>query len=229
MVYPGIRIPAMKPATASMIFLHGIGDSGKGWKFLAEEAQKSPKLQHINFIFPDAPLKPVTMNFGMTMPAWYDFKTLEDVNHQPDEAGIISSLDILKSLIHEENSKGIPSTRIIIGGFSQGSVVALTTAVTTETKLAGVVCLSGYLGIQQKLQTLKSGVNCKIPIFLGHGTADNVIKLELGQNAYKALKQDFGFENAELHVYKNLVHSVSPEELGEIFNFVDRVVGNEER
>lgn len=212
-----------------MIFLHGIGDSGKGWKFLAEEAHKSARFQHINFIFPDAPLKPVTMNFGMTMPAWFDLSTLEDVNQRPDEAGINSSMDILHSLVLEETKNGIPSSRIIIGGFSQGAVIALTTTVTTEVKLAGAVCLSGYLGIQNRLETMKSEINRTTPVFLGHGTADNVIKYDLAQKALKILKHDFGFENAELHSYSHLVHSVSPEELGDIFTFIDKIVGDDHR
>lgn len=113
-----------------------------------------PKLQHINFIFPDAPLKPVSMNFGMTMPAWYDLRTLEDVNQAQDEAGMLASVEILKSLIKEETDKGIPSNRIIIGGFSQGCVVSLATVITMDRKLAGVIGLSGYLPIYEKLKVV---------------------------------------------------------------------------
>jgi predicted esterase len=225
MVYPAIRMPALKtPATATVIFLHGLGDSGSGWSFLAEEAMKQKKLQHVNFVFPDAPMKAVTLNFGMKMPAWYDIKRLEDVRSSQDEVGVLEGVEILKQLIADENDKGIPANRVVIGGFSQGCALSLATSVTLDKKLAGILGLSGYLPIIDKLVSIQREVNLKTPVFLGHGTNDNVVKFEFGQMSRDALQNNFNYRNVEWHQYEGLVHSVSPEELNDIFEFLERVL-----
>ncbi|ANB15364.1 palmitoyl-(protein) hydrolase [Sugiyamaella lignohabitans] len=132
MTYPAVRIPAVKAPSATVIFLHGLGDSGNGWRFLAEEAIRKKRLQHVNFIFPDAPMKPVTLNFGMQMPAWYDIPKLENVRHKQDEVGVLESVDRLKAMIEEELGKGVPSERVVIGGFSQGCAISYGVCLNSE-------------------------------------------------------------------------------------------------
>lgn len=125
MSYSAVRIPATRTPSASIIFLHGLGDSGSGWAFLAEEARRQKRLQHVNFVFPNAPTRPVTLNFGMAMPAWYDIPSLGAIRSNQDEKGIMESVETLKNLIKEQQDKGIPLNRIVIGGFSQGCAVSL--------------------------------------------------------------------------------------------------------
>jgi predicted esterase len=125
MSFPAIRVPASRVPSASIIFLHGLGDSGAGWAFLAEEARRQKRLQHVNFVFPTAPNRKVTLNFGMEMSAWYDIPSLGALRTNQDDKGVLESVEILKNLIKEQQDKGIPANRIVIGGFSQGCAISL--------------------------------------------------------------------------------------------------------
>lgn len=224
MVYPGIRHPAKAAHTATVIFLHGLGDSPLGWTFFAEEAARQNRLNHVKFIFPEAPNQPVTLNYGMTMPSWYDIKALGDVIGQQDEEGILASIERLKQMIKEEIDSGIPSNRIVVGGFSQGCAISLSTSVVYDKPLAGVVGLSGYLPIHEKLAAIQPSANANTPYFIGHGTADQVVKFEFGKLSKELLVKQFHRTKLEWHQYPNMVHTVSPEEIQDVFAFLDRVI-----
>lgn len=224
-----IRIPAKGKHTASFIFLHGLGDNGRGWTFLAEESQRGGRLNHVKFIFPDAPTQPVSMNYGMTMTAWYDLKTLGDVENMQDEEGILNSIERLKQLISEEEAEGIPSDRIIVGGFSQGCAISLSTSLILEKKLGAVIGLSGYLPIKDILSTLQTDANKQTPYLICHGTSDNVIKFFNGQNSCEYLKQLFGREHVEWNQYQDMVHTASTEEVLDVISFIERVVPEEQQ
>lgn len=223
MVYPAIRIPAKDTHTASFIFLHGLGDNGRGWTFLAEEAQRQNRLAHIKFIFPDAPQQPVSLNYGMTMPAWYDIKSLSNVWAQQDEDGVAASIDRLKQIIAEEVEAGIPTDRIVLGGFSQGSAISLSTTVLSDDKFAGVVGLSGYLPVKELLLERQTETNRSTPLFMGHGTADNVIKFSTAQLSRDYLRNELG-RNVLWHEYQDMVHTASPEEVKDILAFLEEVL-----
>lgn len=227
MAYPAIRIPAKDKHTASVIFLHGLGDNGRGWTFLAEESQRQGRLRHVKFIFPEAPTQPVTMNYGMRMTAWYDLKSLGDVESLQDEEGVMSSIDRLKQVISEEEAEGIPSNRIIVGGFSQGCAISLATSVIIEKQLAAVIGLSGYFPIKDTISTLQTEANKKTPYLLCHGTSDNVIKFFNGQNSCEYLKSLFGRENVQWKQYQDMVHTASPEEALDVISFIEQVVPGE--
>lgn len=224
MSYPALRHPAKVAHTATVIFLHGLGDSPLGWSFFAEEAVRQNRLQHVKFVFPAAPNQPVTLNFGMTMPSWYDIKELGNVIGQQDEDGIFASVDRVKQMIKEEINAGIPANRIVIGGFSQGCAISLATSVLYDTTLAGVVGLSGYLPLHDKLVSLKSSANDNTPYFLGHGTADQVIKFEYSKLTRDYLKTKYGRTNVEWHSYENMVHTANDAEIEDVFKFLEKII-----
>lgn len=224
MVYPAVRIEAQETHTASFIFLHGLGDNGRGWTFLAEEAIRQNRLRHVKFIFPDAPEQPVSLNYGMTMQAWYDIKSLANVQTQQDEEGVIKSIDRLNQIINEEIEAGIPTERILIGGFSQGCAISLSNSIISNNKMAGVVGLSGYLPIKEKLLSLESPANRLTPYFICHGTADNVVKFSAGKMSRDYLINDLNRENVVWKEYQDMVHTASPEEVSDLFAFAESVL-----
>lgn len=124
-----IVVPALKRHTSTLIVAHGLGDSGAGWAFLAEEYQS--RFKETKMIFPNAPNIPITINGGMSMPGWYDISSFGDLaNRSEDEAGVIRSQNVFHKLIADEISAGIPSERIVLGGFSQGGAMSLLAGVT---------------------------------------------------------------------------------------------------
>ncbi|CAN6656988.1 acyl-protein thioesterase 1 [Trichomonascus vanleenenianus] len=220
MSVPAIRIPAAAIPKASVIFLHGLGDSGHGWSFLAEQARRRPSLNHVNFIFPHAPAQPVTLNFGMKMPSWHDITDLDSLRIE-DEAGVLRSVGTAEGLIAKEAEDGIPSNKVILGGFSQGAAISLSTSVITDKPLAGVIALSGYLPLHEKLQSLKKDVNKDTPIFMGHGTADDVVKFPYGQRSRDFLKKELGRSDVQWHEYPGLTHSADLEEIEQVLDFIE--------
>lgn len=224
-LYPGLRIPARTAQTATVIFLHGLGDSPEGWAFLAQEAARQRRLQHVKFVFAKAPDQPVTLNYGMEMPSWYDIKALGNVMGLQDEEGILASVDRVKQIIKEELDEGVVDTpRIVIGGFSQGCAVSLATSVVYDKPLGGIIGLSGYLPIHERLEALKSDANVNTPYFLGHGTADQVVKFEFGKMSRDYLINNFGRTKVEWHQYENMVHTASPQEIEDLFQFLEKVI-----
>lgn len=224
MVYPAVRIPATTKHTASVIFLHGLGDSGRGWTFLAETVRRQNKLSHVKFIFPNAPEQPVSMNYGMTMPSWYDIQSLGNVEALQDREGVLKSVERLKSILAEEMDAGIPSDRIVIGGFSQGCAVSYATSVTIPQKLAGVVALSGYLPIESTLKQKMTDANKDTPVLACHGTADNVVKFMNGDKSYKYLRNELGRTDVRWNQYEGMVHTASPEEVEDVVKFLEEVI-----
>lgn len=144
-------------------------------------------------------MKAVTLNGGMKMNSWYDIKSLAPGGGE-DERGMLESSARISSLISREVDNGIPAERIIVGGFSQGAVIALLTGLTIERKLAGVVSLSGYLGLSEKMHAMKTERAHLLPIFWGHGTADPVVRYSWGEQSRDKLKS-LGFNSLEFHSY----------------------------
>ncbi|PVU93852.1 hypothetical protein BB561_002983 [Smittium simulii] len=210
---------APKAHTATVVFLHGLGDSGHGWAPIADSLEKH--LPHVKFIFPHAPVQPVTLNYGMEMNSWYDIYSLKDRTKQ-DEKGVLESVDKIKKLLNEEISSGISSDRIVLGGFSQGAAISYTTGLSFESKLAGIVALSGYIPIDKKTMELATEINKSTKIFIGHGTSDTVVDYELGVESAEELKKMS--YNVEFNSYEGLDHSSCLQELSDLTRFLTSVI-----
>jgi phospholipase/carboxylesterase len=164
--------------TASVIWLHGLGADGHDFAPIVPELQL-PKTLTIRFVFPHARLRPVTINNGYVMRAWYDIKATA-LQGDEDEIGIRESESLLRSYIQRERDAGIVVGRIVVAGFSQGGAIALHTALRYPQRLAGVMALSTYLPLRQTLSTESANANRDVPILMCHGTQDFVVPMSLG-------------------------------------------------
>ncbi|KAK9764589.1 hypothetical protein K7432_007770 [Basidiobolus ranarum] len=204
--------------TATVFFLHGLGDSGSGWA--PATAFLAPMLSHVKFVLPNAPNRPVTLNQGMTMPSWYDIYSPDAINRAEDKNGMLESSRDIKKLIDEEIDAGIAANRIVIAGFSQGSAMALLTGLTIKHKLAGIIGLSGYLPLRHNIFSMTT--ENKIPIFMGHGTDDPVVPYQFGQMSSEQL-QTQGYD-VKFHAYPGMEHSCSEEELDDMAKFINKII-----
>ncbi len=175
------------PAKACVIWLHGLGADGFDFVPVVDEL-RLPDAAAIRFIFPHAAERPVTLNGGLEMRAWYDITGL-DKSSRDDEPGIRDSSADISELIAEQIESGIPSERIILAGFSQGGAIALHCALREPKPLGGLLALSTYLPLQATLDTELSSTNRKIPVMMAHGTQDPVVPYAWGENAADALRE----------------------------------------
>ncbi len=166
------------PASASVIWLHGLGADGHDFVPIVPEL-KLPTEPAVRFVFPHAPVRPVTLNMGMRMRAWYDIRTLT-AEGRADEAGIRESVALLGRYIAAECAAGVESGRIIVAGFSQGGAVALHAGLRYPERLAGILALSAYLPLQSQLAAELSAANRATPILMCHGQFDPVLPMQLG-------------------------------------------------
>lgn len=171
---------------ALVIWLHGLGDSGHGFAPIVPELKLDPSLG-IRFIFPHAPVQPVTINGGMKMSSWYDIKSM-DLESRADEAGVIESSALVEQIIEAQMAKGISSDKIILAGFSQGGVITLHLATRFNHQLAGIMALSTYMCAPQKLAEQKHHANDQTAIFMAHGRQDDVVPFQAGQSAKQTLE-----------------------------------------
>ncbi|MCJ1403602.1 hypothetical protein MMC11_006825 [Xylographa trunciseda] len=213
-------VPAVKKHTATVIFAHGLGDTGAGWMPLAQNWRRRGKFEEVAFIFPNAPSIPITVNFQMKMPGWYDITTFNDLQSAHDEVGILRSRDYFNSLVADEVAKGIPSTRIVLGGFSQGGAISLFTGATSPLKLGGIFGLSAYLLLHHKIADFIPAAqpNKDTPIFMGHGDADPTVRYPWGQRTAAALR-DLGYA-VDFRTYSGLQHSADPEEIDDLERYL---------
>jgi phospholipase/carboxylesterase len=218
---PFVDIPAPGTHKATVIWLHGLGDSGNGFAPIVPEL-RLPEGHGIRFIFPHAPLRPVTINNGMPMRAWYDIKTL-DFNSRADVDGVNESAAQVNQLIEAEIAAGIPSENIVLAGFSQGGVIALHIATRSATKFAGVLALSTYLCEADKLSEAKTQANQETPFLYCHGQQDEVVPMFLGHAAYQALSAN-GF-SVEWREYV-MQHNVCPQEIMDVSAWLQKVLLN---
>jgi len=209
---------SLKP-DATIIWLHGLGADGHDFEPVVPELV--PKgTQAWRFVFPNAPVRAVTINGGMRMRAWYDIRGL-DRGAMEDVAGFRDTDAHIRELIGREVSRAIPTTRIVLAGFSQGGAVSLYTAPRLAEKLAGVMALSCYLPCQSSLRAEAKPTNVATPILMAHGQMDPVIPMGLGIASRDFLKTA-GYE-VEWHDYP-MPHSVCPAEIADIRNFLQRVL-----
>jgi phospholipase/carboxylesterase len=211
-----IEISQSANPTASVIWLHGLGADGNDFAPVA----KMLNLPHVRFVLPHAAFKKVTANNGYEMRAWYDVFGFKPGSRE-DETGVRESQAYIESLIAKENKRGIPSNRIVLAGFSQGGAVALQTALRHNQKLAGVMALSTYLPLKTHLAAEKTAINQHIPIFMAHGTFDEVITLSTCQASIDVLKSQL--YKIEWHEYA-MAHSVNNQEIDDIRNFLRKLI-----
>ncbi|POR32667.1 Uncharacterized protein TPAR_07089 [Tolypocladium paradoxum] len=219
--------PAASRHTATVIFVHGLGDTGAGWADAVEHWQRRHRLDEIKFVLPNAPVIPITMNHGFQMPGWFDIKSLapaanalEPKAQDEDAAGMLQSRAYLHSLIQDEISAGIPADRIVLGGFSQGGAMSIFAGLTAPFKIAGIVGLSSWLLLKQtfKEHVPKGDVNKATPILMGHGDRDPLVRYEMAQASEKALKE-MGYD-VTMKTYRGMEHSACLDELNEVEAFL---------
>ncbi|KAG9103224.1 hypothetical protein FRC06_011694 [Ceratobasidium sp. 370] len=217
-----ITLPPRAPHTATIIFSHGLGDSGEGWRPVAHMlASQHP---HIKWILPHAPDLPVTINGGTVMPAWFDLYSLGKTDDKEDEEGLLRSAAAINQLVKAENDAGIPNEKIVIGGFSQGAALSLVTGLTSEKKYAGVAILSGWLPMRKKLIPMFSSGATSTPIFWGHGTSDPVVPYGFGAGSVRILQEKVGFQDVEFNSYQGVGHSTDTQEIVDLSAWLKRVV-----
>ncbi len=205
--------------TATILILHGLGADGNDFVPIAEELQLD-RVGTVRFLFPHAPVMPVTINNGYRMRAWYDILGFEE-GAQQDEAGLRRSQAMVEALIAREKERGMAADRIVLAGFSQGCAMALLTGLRHRERLAGIVGLSGYLPIAATTAKERDAANQHTPIFLAHGTHDEVVHLDRAEASRDAL-QALGYP-VEWHTYP-MGHSVSPQEIQHLNAFLLRVL-----
>lgn len=210
-----VDVKPKAPVTAAVVWLHGLGDSGHGFSPIVPEL-KLPADHGIRFLFPHAPERAVTINNGYVMRAWYDIKTW-DLESRADEAGVNESAASVKALLDELIASGIPSERILLAGFSQGGVIALHLLPRLPYKLAGVMALSTYMCVPDKLKQELVHVNKSTPVVVAHGTQDPVVPFSAGQQAFNTLKYT-GF-NVQWLEYR-MEHSVCAQEVADLSRFI---------
>lgn len=216
---PAVEIETAPNPSASVIWLHGLGDDGHGWSQVVPGLRMAAT-PAVRFIFPHAPKMPVAINNGHVMPAWYDIREA-NLNERADLPGVRRSQQQLEDLIARENARGVTDERIVIAGFSQGGAIALYAGLRHARRLAGIVALSTYLIDAPGLVAEAAPANRDVPVFMGHGTHDPVVRLAWAETSRRALEA--GGWKVEWHTYP-MEHSAIPQEVADIATFLKRVL-----
>lgn len=206
---------------ASVIWLHGLGADGHDFEPIVPHL-RLPNGPDLRFIFPHAPIRPVTINGGAPMRAWFDIVSLS-ANGRHDEAGFEEALATVRELIAGQVAAGIDSRRIVLAGFSQGGAVAIHAALTQQRPLAGLMVLSSFLPFAERLQVQRHPNNSQLPILMCHGQNDPMLPTSLGRATRDTLiAMDYP---VQWHSYP-MGHAVCPEEIGDIRRFLTDCLGN---
>ena len=216
---PAIEVETGPRPTATVIWLHGLGDDGHGWSEVVP-ALALPAALPVRFLFPHAPAMPVTINNGFVMRAWYDIRDA-DLHARADLSGVRRSQALLETMIAHERARGIAAARIVLAGFSQGGAVALYAGLRHREPLAGIVGLSTYLIDAPGLTAEAAAANRDVPILMAHGTFDPVVRLAWAEQSRDALAAA-GW-GVEWHAYP-MEHAAVPEEIAAVSAFLRRVL-----
>ncbi|KAH7243907.1 hypothetical protein NW759_017235 [Fusarium solani] len=216
-------VPAAKQHTATVIFVHGLGDSGHGWASIVENWRRRQRLDEVKFILPHAPRIPVTANGGMRTTAWFDLVASSHVGamvRQEDVEGIKLSQKYFHELIQEEIDSGISADRIVLGGFSQGGAMSLLSGLTFKAKLAGIIGLSAWLVLSQSFPDMISptDANRQTPVIMFHGDQDTIVPTSLAKRNAERLRE-LGYD-VTWKTFHGMGHSTSLEELGDVEPFL---------
>jgi len=213
-----IEIATGPAPSASVIWMHGLGADGHDFEPIVPELGLPGTLQ-VRFIFPNAPVRPVTLNMGMAMRAWYDI--IEIGGGREDGEGLRASQAAIEQLIAAEVARGIPASRIVLAGFSQGGAIAFQTGLRHPQRLAGIMALSTYLPLAGTVEDERSAANRDLPVFMAHGSVDPVISISRAQQSRKMLEA-LGYP-LEWHEYP-MPHSVCPQEITDISDWLVRTL-----
>jgi phospholipase/carboxylesterase len=215
---PHVELATGPEPAGTVIWMHGLG--ADGWDFVPIVRELPlPESLVLRFIFPHAPERPVTINNGTVMRAWYDI-AMNDIARLPDERGIRASQAEVEALIAREKTRGVDASRIVLAGFSQGGAIALQAGLRHPERLGGIVALSTYLPLQDSLAAEAAPANRATPIFMGHGTQDPIVPLALAEASAAALRTH-GYD-VEWHAWP-MPHSVCAEEVQLLAEFLARV------
>jgi phospholipase/carboxylesterase len=213
-------VAPQKEPVGSVIWMHGLGANYHDFDTLIPDLTNNHQLP-IRFIFPNAPIRPVSINHQMPTRAWYDVYSLTDLNHE-DQAGIAASEQAITQLMQDEISNGMPAHRIVIAGFSQGGAMALYTGVRQAQPIAGILGLSCYLPLMHEHEGDAAHTNKQTPIFIAHGTHDTTLPCFAGKMAYDIIRQTH--PNAQWHEYP-MGHEIAHDVTRDIREFLMRVFG----
>ncbi len=215
-----VEITTGPAPTASVIWLHGLGADGHDFEPIVPQLGW-PGAPEIRYVFPHAPVRPVTINGGMAMRAWYDIVNAS-LGRDHDQQGITMSMGQAAALVDREIDRGIVSERIIVAGFSQGGAIAVQVALRYPKKLAGLIALSTYLVLDDRLEDERSQANHSIPVFAGHGSADPVVPCHLGEQVAQRLRS-LGHP-VDFHNYP-MPHAVCPQEITDLTAWLRNCLG----
>lgn len=201
----------------SVVWLHGLGADGHDFEPIVPELVRAhwPALR---FVFPHAPIRPITLNGGMHMRGWYDLPSM-DLAARQDEAGILGSVAEVEALLQAERAAGIAPENLLVAGFSQGGAIALATALTQPDRLAGVVALSTYLPIPATVEARRSSAQQGLPVFFGHGRQDPIVPPALGRQSAQQLE---AWNHPVLWRDYPMQHSVCAEEISDLADWMER-------
>lgn len=211
-----VEINPTNEASAAIIWLHGLGADGHDFVPIVHELNLSNK-QSIRFVFPHAQVRPVTINNGYVMPAWFDILSLDRIDNA-DKEGIDKSVAQINQLIERELDRGIANEKILLAGFSQGGVIAVHAAAKFPKKLAGIIALSTYLPFHETIAEAIIDDNRSLPIFMAHGVLDPVVPMQLGRMSHDIAKTIFN--NISWHEYP-MEHAVCPQEINDIAAYIN--------
>ena len=218
---PIVEVNPSAPHEATVIWLHGLGADGHDFEPIAPHLQSLLPIP-VRFVFPHAPRRPVTVNGGYIMRAWYDIAGA-NLTREEDSSGIHESANQINILIQREIHGGIDARRIVLAGFSQGGAMVLHTGVRYPQRLAGILALSSYLPLADKVATEAHPINRDIPVFMGHGDADPIVPLSFALKSKRVL-QELGYQ-VEWHTY-GMPHSLCDEEVADIATWLSRALDN---
>lgn len=206
------------PAPAwTILWLHGLGADGSDFLPVVPELVR-PGWPALRFVFPHAPVRPVTINNRVPMRAWYDIVDM-DLAHRADEAGVARSVEQVEALVEREAGRGVPRSRVVLAGFSQGGAVTLAAGLRSTAPLAGLVALSTYVPSAHRARDVLAAGAERVPVFMGHGSQDPVVPFQAGQQS-AALLRELGFE-VEWRGYP-MPHSVCAEEIRDLGDWLER-------
>jgi phospholipase/carboxylesterase len=215
MALPTSEIETHANPRHAVIWLHGLGADGHDFEPIVPELV-DPAWPALRFVFPHAPVRPITINGGMPMRAWYDISGQEIAQRQ-DKAGIRASIGLLGELIEREVARGVPAQNILLAGFSQGGAIVLAGGLRYTSKLCGIIALSTYLPMAEKTDAEASAANRGTPVFMAHGMLDPTISHALGEMSRDYLVQR-GYA-VEWHAYP-MAHSVCAEEIADLKRWI---------
>lgn len=216
-----IEITTAEHCEYTVIWLHGLGASGHDFEPIVPELQLLQR-PGVRFLFPHAPVRPISVNGGAAMRGWYDINSLDFGSRQQDSAGIRESASLISDLIDHEISRGIPASRITLAGFSQGGAIALYAGLTGKHKLGGILALSTYMPVQDDALPLITEDHREIPVFMAHGEFDDVIQIRYAEQSRDALQTHE--VTVEWHQYA-IAHSVSADEVADVSAWLKRQFG----